>query len=128
MEQLKQFVKLVVKEAIEASELSNYASRHFQYQDEKFVVAFTASSKTLHVWADNGLTNLFEQRDVITIDEATTLATEIIDCYLSGEILCSCCGRKIKKEEVAGCYFAGNYCKTCWENKYQAIEAAETYE
>jgi hypothetical protein len=126
--ELRQFVKTAAEEAMEASKFCNYASRRFEYQDEKFVIAFTASSKTLHVWADNGLTKLFEQRDVTTIDEATTLATEIIDCYLSGEILCSGCGHRIKKEEVAGHYFAGSYCKVCWENKYQAMEAAETYE
>lgn len=44
-----------------------------------------------------------------------------------GYVKCSDCGKWIKSEEVAGRYFAGQYCKECWEGKWRAIEAQETY-
>jgi len=50
-----------------------------------------------------------------------------IDDFTRGVVQCSHCGTKIKKEEVAGRYFAGVYCTECWEGKYKAIEARETY-
>jgi hypothetical protein len=32
------------------------------------------------------------------------------------------------QKEYGGQYFAGRYCKDCWERKWRAIEAKETYE
>lgn len=32
------------------------------------------------------------------------------------------------EKEYGGQYFAGRYCKDCWERKWKAIEAKETYE
>jgi hypothetical protein len=47
----------------------------------------------------------------------------------SKEIMqCSNCGKEIKKSEIAGRYFAGIYCQHCWDTKYKAIEAQETYD
>jgi hypothetical protein len=42
-------------------------------------------------------------------------------------------GKDIKKteehqKEYGGMYFAGRYCLDCWERKWKAIEAKETYE
>lgn len=52
---------------------------------------------------------------------------------------CSDCGATMPSEktiskteshekEYGGEYFAGRYCKDCWERKWRAIEAKETYE
>ena len=51
------------------------------------------------------------------------------DCedFVRGKQNCSGCNKKINKSEIAGQYFAGRYCSHCWEAKYKAIEANETY-
>ena len=43
-------------------------------------------------------------------------------------IRCSDCEVAMSKDEIAGRYFAGVYCSDCWERKWKAIEAAETYD
>lgn len=48
--------------------------------------------------------------------------------FTCGYIHCSDCGTRIKYHgEVAGRYFAGVYCQKCWDGKWKAIEAKETY-
>jgi hypothetical protein len=47
--------------------------------------------------------------------------------YMRGFINCSDCKKQIKKSDIAGRYFAGVYCKDCWEGKWEATEAKETY-
>jgi hypothetical protein len=38
------------------------------------------------------------------------------------------CKTEKHEKEFGGQYFAGHYCKDCWERKWKAIEAKETYE
>jgi hypothetical protein len=48
--------------------------------------------------------------------------------FTQGYTHCSDCGTRIKYHgEVAGRYFAGVYCEKCWDGKWKAIEAKETY-
>jgi hypothetical protein len=77
--------------------------------------------------------------DKITIDELRAIKERLEE--FSHEVLhCSACqttmptNRRIKfnsdvhKKQYGGQYFAGHYCIDCWESKYKAIEAKETYE
>lgn len=89
----------------------------------------------IHVWDMSGSNAIGSYRTNIVAKETDTLSTElfaamITDCedFIKGTQKCSGCTTKIKKEEIAGQYFAGRYCKKCWDTKYKAIEAVETYE
>lgn len=68
-----------------------------------------------------------QEKDVLS-DENYREMYRITENYVKGIIACSDCKTEIKKTEVAGNYFAGNYCKDCWERKWKAIEAKETYD
>lgn len=48
--------------------------------------------------------------------------------YTNGIIHCADCGNTLKLHEPHGTYFAGHFCDDCWERKWKAIAAAETYE
>ena len=52
---------------------------------------------------------------------------DVCSLYYNGQIHCSECGKLIELNDIAGSYFAGRYCKTCWETKWKAREAAENY-
>lgn len=47
--------------------------------------------------------------------------------YCESIVHCSDCDKTIKKDEIAGRYFAGIYCSDCWNRKWKAVEAKETY-
>lgn len=50
-----------------------------------------------------------------------------ISIAIEGKIPCSGCGTTIKRQDRGGRYFTGIYCKSCWERKWKAIAAKETY-
>jgi len=52
---------------------------------------------------------------------------KLSELWTQGKMPCSGCGKEIGRHEIAGRYFAGCYCTDCWESKWKAIEAAETY-
>ncbi len=104
------------------------SSTHFlSYGDNLF--DFSIYKDEFCVWDENGTTSVLHCR----IDNSSVPSKEFIDQlyeklnnYNNGIFTCSDCGAKITS--VAGRYFAGIYCKNCWERKWKAVEAAETYD
>ena len=100
--------------------------------DSEYVIGIVKCSHEVTLWADNGRTVLFCNEDfdcfesdiIPLVDEIF----EVIEDKENGIIRCSDCGKKISVNEIAGHYFAGSYCKHCWDTKWKAIEAKETYE
>jgi len=89
----------------------------------------------VNVWDETGNTTVIAFRFPIQDMQTDTLPTRefqriITACenYRKGTGSCSACKTELKLTEIAGRYFAGIYCTKCWETKYRAIEAAETYE
>jgi hypothetical protein len=77
-------------------------------------------------------------KDCLTIEEIRKIK-ERLEEYSHHIQHCSDCqstmpsSPDIKKtehhqKEYGGQYFAGRYCKDCWERKWRAVEARETYE
>ena len=53
---------------------------------------------------------------------------DVLDRYSRGYIVCSDCGTEHKREEIKkNRCSAGIYCDNCWNKKWKAIEAKETY-
>lgn len=61
-------------------------------------------------------------------DENYKELRRLTENFTKGIVKCSACGKEINKVDIAGRYFAGIYCQHCWDTKYKAIEAKETYE
>lgn len=109
----------------------------FNYQsspigDSEYVIGLSRRQLEVNLWANKGSTALFDKEgfDFFKSD-ITPLVDEIFEAIHdkeNGIIRCSDCGRKISADEVAGHYFAGSYCKHCWDTKWKAIEASETYD
>ena len=79
------------------------------------------------LWADDGGTSLVNDK-FNTVEEFKKAEAEAKLNFENGFLKCSECGELVKYEEVRNHrYFAGLYCTHCWETKYKAIEAAETY-
>ena len=89
----------------------------------------------ISVWDHTGTTSICRMNqeykdkdtDVLSQKNYQKLQQETED-FVRGYIKCSDCKTKIRKTEIAGSYFAGRYCTDCWEGKWKAIEAKETYE
>ncbi len=88
----------------------------------------------VHVWDMTGSNSVGYYPFTSDNIETDTMPIEIYhkiisDCedFVIGMQNCSGCNNKMKRSEIAGQYFAGRYCKNCWETKYKAIEAKETY-
>ena len=56
------------------------------------------------------------------------LINDKLEQYSKGKIDCSECKTTINKIDIAGKYYAGVFCKNCWESKWKAIEAKESYD
>lgn len=110
-----------------ASDTSDYCSRKFNFYDETFSVGYSKRYNELSIWAKDGVVSLFSDK-VANISHCTDITFDAINNWLSGYIKCSDCGELIRIEDIAGNYFAGMYCKHCWETKWKAIEARETYD
>ena len=88
---------------------------------------------SLHVWDSTGGTSIFSAVFDDGLSEQSrraivNRAIERMEEFSVGYVYCSDCGKKVKyHDETGGRYFAGIYCKDCWERKWKAIEAKETY-
>ena len=45
-----------------------------------------------------------------------------------GQAHCSDCQEIMSMDEKGGRYFGGIYCQSCWDGKWKAVEAKETYD
>lgn len=100
-----------------------------KYEGGNMIELGTAS---FHVWDECGWESILTiehcpWNDAPTVSLLDSLYDTIKE-YESGVIHCSDCGKPINKGDIAGSYFAGRYCKDCWETKWKAIEAKETYD
>lgn len=102
-----------------------------------FRFSIHASTKywEIHVWDMSGSNSICNYQTKLVDKKADVLSDDLFskivtDCedFIRGIQICSGCQAKIKQTEIAGQYFAGRYCKKCWDTKYRAIEAAESYE
>jgi len=50
-----------------------------------------------------------------------------LDLYDAGQAHCSDCQEVMDMKLMGGRYFGGIYCQSCWDNKWKAVEAKETY-
>jgi formamidopyrimidine-DNA glycosylase len=87
---------------------------------------------TLHVWEHMGQQSIgnvsFEVDGGGHANQNTFSGIKSrMDSWSEGFVRCSGCGEKIERDKIAGRYFAGVYCQNCWDTKYKAIEAKETY-
>lgn len=86
-----------------------------------------------HLWDYTGNHALYSVKvkcDMYNVPakESVEKIIEIMDMYSRDEVHCGDCNKIIKKSDIAGNYFAGHYCSICWETKWKAVEARETYE
>jgi hypothetical protein len=87
------------------------------------------------VWDYKGNTSLGTNYQPVIDSDTDIMSKDVYDWfkkitenYTHNIVSCSACNKQINKADIAGRYFAGIYCKHCWETKYKAIEAKETYE
>lgn len=87
------------------------------------------STYNFHLWDDSGASSLlsFTTKNNLLSKEEIDKIEKVMCNYREGIINCSDCGKEIYKHEIAGRYFAGQYCQRCWDTKWKAIEAKETY-
>ena len=111
---------------------------HFTINGEQFVLYAQQSTKDKNkfrvcLWYENGMSSLYSDDfpATKTLEENLNIAAERLVDYLNGYVHCSDCGAKFPASEVEGyhrSYFAGKYCQHCWDTKWAAIEAQETYD
>ena len=130
-EKIKSTLETIIKEL---KENNSYAYLSEPIEDTEYIIGLTRRTGEACLYADHGGTTLacVYDYDWFSSPEGRNrlvdkLAKTITDKE-NGIVECSDCEKKIKINEIAGRYFAGIYCKDCWENKWQAIEAKETYE
>jgi hypothetical protein len=92
--------------------------------------AMHINKSTLSLWNESGHVSL----DTYTMTEfgfaegEFKRMIETMNDWTRGLAPCSECGEKIEYHKSQGrTYFAGIYCSNCWETKYKAIEASESY-
>lgn len=113
-----------------------YGSKKIVYHDDVFSVGFRGDEHKaeMSLWANKGMVSLGQDliieatEDKSVVQIATDLAVNRFNDWLNGFVRCCDCGKLITREDVAGSYFAGVYCTDCWEGKWKAIEANETYD
>lgn len=115
---------------LEEKIVKNIWHERFDHEGGNFTAERYRENDELVIWANNGRTEIghyFGMKGK-SIDELVPVIKSDIENFLNGYVKCSECERLLKKEEIAGRYFAGSYCKGCWEGKWKAIEARETYD
>jgi hypothetical protein len=87
------------------------------------------------LWDQLGSTTIASlQQDLVNYDtdilsvENYRILCQLSEDFTRGLVNCSDCKTQIKKNEAGGRYFAGIYCHSCWDRKWKAIEAKETYD
>lgn len=79
------------------------------------------------LYADNGGTMLAQSISK-NLNDYYNLEREAVKLFQDGKIHCADCGKLMNYEENRSHrYFAGLYCDECWNGKWKAIEAEETY-
>lgn len=108
-----------------------YGTTKFEVENEQITIMI---HDDVHVWCDNGGTTIYgAEKSEIASHGKAVIKFEVkhaITDLLNGIIHCSDCGKPMDRNEVKGYkrhYFAGAYCQTCWDSKWKAIEARETY-
>lgn len=104
---------------------------HFCIADRAEYFTLSDHVGSMQLWGQNGLTSICYYNSKLSTDENIKKMVEYFDDYLAGFIHCSDCGKKFPAAECAHyrrSYFAGRYCQDCWDNKWKAIEAKETYD
>ena len=85
----------------------------------------------LSVWDTYGSTAIVSGIVPENINERRDFIKKVLDFseeYTKGKIHCSDCGKIVNYRDVQeNRYFAGIYCDDCWNRKWKAIEAEETY-
>ena len=112
------------------------SSKRIIFNDDVFSVSCycVKSGAKINLWANSGRVSLGHKlvveatEDKSVVQVATDLAVNRFNDWLNGFVRCCDCGKLITREDVAGSYFAGVYCTDCWEGKWKAIEANETYD
>ena len=96
----------------------------------KMLLTKNGDTYQFNLWDDTGSNSLlaFNTKNKQLSGEEIRQIEKVMSNYQRGIINCSDCGKEIEKHEIAGRYFAGRYCKVCWEGKWRAIEAKETYD
>lgn len=108
-------------------------------EDEEFEIDgkdFTVRSYSdgVYVWANNGCRSIYSNHTKSKDEKPEVYAdiiTKRIEEYCNGVIHCCDCGATFPVKEIEGyrrSYFAGVYCQDCWDSKWKAIEAKETYD
>jgi hypothetical protein len=89
----------------------------------------------ISVWDATGSTALGSLIQLVETKESDRLSnvtykelSRITENFTKEIVSCSSCNKQIKKSEIAGRYFAGIYYQHCWNTKYKAIEAKESYD
>lgn len=113
--------------------ISNIYGDEFSFMITQHVGFKEKNEAEINIWNSSGYDHLF--RKVVKFDDQNKIdrdskkeIIERMDEYSKGEIHCSDCQKIMKRQDVAGRYFAGLYCTDCWERKWKAIEAKETYD
>lgn len=116
-----------------------YGNRHLQWSNifgHMFAISvYSAGDQwTISVWDHTGGTSVCSLSQEIVDKETDVLSSENYNklseetkAFSQGKIRCSDCKQHINQADIAGSYFAGRYCEDCWEGKWKAIEAKETY-
>ena len=110
---------------------NSHAKISNSYGDEFTFALYISNDKVnIHIWDCAGSTSVM-QVSFVNGELSQQIIHQIqntINDYTRGKINCSDCGKQIYRSEIAGRYFAGVYCKDCWDGKWRAIEAKETYD
>jgi hypothetical protein len=100
----------------------------FSIYEEKYKEISTGKFY-VKVWDYLGQTSIFN-REIFKENEDEFIKDLLFhsDKWSQGEVKCSECNKWISyQENRRHTYFAGIYCSDCWEGKWKAIEAKESY-
>lgn len=86
--------------------------------------------REVNIWnsQDESLGCIKVDYDAPPTDEFIEKVEQLTFESINHQIRCSDCEKLMIRDQIAGRYFAGVYCKDCWESKWKAIEAQETYD
>jgi hypothetical protein len=109
------------------------------YGNPYSIIIFLNKDKTvfeINIWNFNGSISILTVKINVTGDykefklsfeDYNKIMNKITKFYTDDIVPCNECGKDINWKTAAGRYFAGLFCEKCWESKWKAIEAKETY-
>jgi hypothetical protein len=72
------------------------------------------SDKILNIWDDRGIESVCSYSfDEISQSDTIKEIENILDKYIEGYAICSCCRKPISRDEIGCTFCAGVYCKEC---------------